>query len=521
MYPFTRIAEAAIASIGHIGREQATSLLAAGRDNVADELRGKLTESLLSCADRFLQSGQADSARTIYGAAFEVDQPIQIRVAAFHGLIAADAAHTPESAIALLNDLSRELQIAAVGALRTLTGNATTRALVDQLPSLPASYQALLLNVLGDRDDSAALSAVLEAVDSDDADVRTAALSALGSLGDAGAVRVLTQSASKAVGEERAAARTSLGALKRPDVDAEIRSLLCNGNEAAVLERIACLGPRNAGWAVDLLRECLRRPDRKIHIASLRALGDLATAADFPILMEQLVQAKDAEIRECACDAVLAATLRNGNTDQRTEEFEAALSAGNQPETKIAILQLLSRIGGTRAMAAVSAQTREKNAAISRAAVTALVDWRDMDAMQNLLRIVRTSDNPDHRAAALQGYVRLLRRIRPRTSKELLAQYREVFGLATRVQEKKQILSGLRSVRIPAALKFVLRMLKDEELGDDAAMTVVYLSGLGRETEIGDENAVVAVKCVLANSENEEVRRMAEMVLQTRLRSPR
>jgi len=510
------VAEAAISALGRIGGEEAVTALARGRKNVSAPLRAHLMDTWLSSADGFLASGQSDRARAIYESAYVSNEPIWIRVAAFAGLVATDSSRAVQRVLNELAGPQPELQAAALGCVRELTGVEATQGFVDLLLQLPAEQQAQLLAALGDRGDRAALPSVMTAIESENQKIRTAALRALGMLGDAEAVSQLARFAAQATGAEQEAARTSLAILRGTEVDGAIRNLMTDADAKTRAELIACLGPRNAVWAVEMLKESVRGPDARIRVASLKALGELAGQDDMRILVGLLFQATSAEELDAVSKTVLATSYRISDSERRVEDLVAALSLADVPDTRIPVMELLSRIGGPTAMAAVGSLTQDDDATVSDAAVQALADWSGRDAMPSLLEIVRTSDNPEHRVTALQGYVRLLRRMSPRTSEDLLRQYQEAFALATRVQEKRQILAGMRSVRVAPTLYFILPMLNDKELGKDAAMTAVYLSGLGRRTKIGDKDAVAAMKRVLEISQDEEVRSMAEMVLQTR-----
>ena len=76
-----------------------------------------------------------------------------------------------------------QMQSGAIAIVRDIPGPEVTKALVQELPKLPATGQVQLLSVLGDRGDVTALPAVIEAGKSQEESVRVAALRALGQLG--------------------------------------------------------------------------------------------------------------------------------------------------------------------------------------------------------------------------------------------------------------------------------------------------------------------------------------------------
>jgi hypothetical protein len=112
---------------------------------------------------------------------------------------------------------------------------------------------------------------------------------------------------------------------------------------------------------------------------------------------------------------------------------------------------------------------KDESVEVRDAAVRTLAAWSTPEALSTLLNIVKTSQLPEQRLLALQGYIRLLGIAGDRSPQQRLAGYEEAFQLATRLDEKRQVLAGLPRVRVPETLRFVLPLLADPELSEDAA----------------------------------------------------
>jgi HEAT repeat protein len=115
-----------------------------------------------------------------------------------------------------------QMQTGVMGIVRNMPGPEVTKALVQELPKLPAAGQVQLLSALGDRGDATALPAVIEAGKSQDESVRVAALRAVGQLGSVADIPLLAERAAATKGAEQKAAREGLYRLRGPEVDAAV-----------------------------------------------------------------------------------------------------------------------------------------------------------------------------------------------------------------------------------------------------------------------------------------------------------
>lgn len=505
---------ASIHALGKIGGEESARALLQLKEGATAELHLLAMQAFLACGDKYRAKSQAGTAKAIYESAFTAGEPVMIRVAAFRGLVALDEAQSLPLIVKQLGAPEPELQDAALSVVRDIPGDAATPAFVQQLAKLSPPRQALLLRALADRGNRSILPAVTSALDDEDESVRTAALYALGRVGGVDEIKRLARVASAAAGPEQAAARDSLVILRGDGVDAAIIAMLEKPAVKTRAQLAASLGPRNSVAAVPTLLQTARDSDPKVCLASVTSLGSLASERELPALIELLL-AVNADARDAAAKAVVATARRIPEPDRRSTAVLSALSESKTPASRACLLPVVGQIGGTRAVAAVELALKDEHAEVREAAIKALAAWTAPEALSALSSVVKTSDVPAQRQLALQGYIRLLGVPSERPPRVILADYKAAFQLATRIDEKRQVVMSLPRVRVPETLTFLLPLLADPELSEDAARAAVQLSTVGRRSEISRDEARAAMRKVLAVTKVPATREAATTILES------
>ncbi|MCX7885713.1 MAG: HEAT repeat domain-containing protein [Verrucomicrobiae bacterium] len=215
-----------------------------------------------------------------------------------------------------------------------------TAALAAEITKLPSDRQELFIRALGDRGDRAVVPALLG--------IRNAAsIQALVQLRAPAAVPMLVELALS--GRELAnAAQNALAAMPGREADNAVLALLENSEPKTRLLGISLLGQRRVRTAVPALLKATNDPEPTVRNAAVRALGELAGAKEFSLLIDLLLKAKtptDAEPVESALTAVciretkpLGANVRvikalygdlpDGRYADVTEKVAAMLKAG-------------------------------------------------------------------------------------------------------------------------------------------------------------------------------------------------
>ncbi len=269
---------------------------------------------------------------------------------------------------ALLN--STETAGIACLALTTYPPGAADKLLRDALPSAPGSARIQIINTLGERRDAKAVKLLAPLMRDADLSVGTAALAALGKIGD--------QAAWKAVAAFPKDANPALGPAITEATLRRAESLAAAGNVKAALPIYELLV---APGQVDYVR-------RAALDALLRLDQDHAQQR-----ILQILRGSDAVLRPVAIAHVRA--LPSGNA---SEIFAGELPK-LQPQAQVWLIDSLAARGGAAACTAIGNCLASPDAAVRRAAISALGRMGDTWCVALFTQALsRTKDVEEQRA---------------------------------------------------------------------------------------------------------------------------
>jgi HEAT repeat protein len=504
------IAVAAVAALGRIDDPNATEAIAKAEDKATGVLRTKLIDAYLQCADRLTASGQKEAASAIYKKLYDVNETIPVRVAAMRGMIMTAGDKTGEKVVEILKSGDPQMQTAAIGVLKDVARTDVIKAAAGELTKLGVTQQVQLIGAFEDCGDKAALPAVLTAAKSSDEAVRIAALKAIGVLGDVSTVEELIGTAVSAKGEEQKAAKESLYRLKGADVDEAILKRIPEAEIKAKVEMIRSCEQRNITAAVAVLMKQAKDADGQVRIESIKALRALAGPQDLAGLVELQLASTGAERSEL--EKTVVAVARKGPEEKgQAQAVLAALPAAKDLDAKCSLLSVLGRIGDPAALPVLRDALGDKEEKIRDAAVRGLSDWPTAMPAGDLLKVVKTSENPVHKTLALRGYVRLIGLESDRPAEETIRMYKEAMSLAPGQAEKKMVLSGLGNLKSVEALQMAGGYLDNAELKDEAESAVVKIADSTMKKYPRETKELL--QKVSTSSTNESLREQAQKLL--------
>ena len=490
------VAGAAMAALGRIGTPEAAKAL--GDVKVPDKLKGVRDDSYLLCTDKLLAGGKAADAAAIYRKMYVPGSATVIRIAALRGIARSDQARAVPTVVAAMKDKDVNLQKAAGKFLASIKGPEATKAMAGQLPGLSPGTQVVMLAALAERGDKLALPAVLKSVQSTDAAVRVAAIQAVGKLGGEAEVAPLLEVAVKG-GNEGNAATGALTHLRGDKVNQAIIDLMQKADAAKARLLISVLGARRAAQAVPgLILAVEKNPDKGVKAEAAKALSRLAAEKDMPALLKLLVKA-DPSLHDDLGRAVTAAARGQKDPDKRVAPVVAAMS-GAGADAKVALLGVLARLGGPKALSEVCKAVKDSDAKVVDGAVKALAGWQDPAAGPELLKVAREGKTKVHQVLAMQGYIRLAGDLaKARKTKEAMQMFNSAASVAKRPEEKKLILGGLRGIRTIEALNLAVSFVTDAAVAREAGSTAVELAkhlarGKPKEVSVAMEKVVASCK---------------------------
>jgi HEAT repeat protein/type 1 glutamine amidotransferase len=482
-----KVAAAAAQALGKIGTAEAVASLLKAQGSADAKVAPAICDALLVAAQPLLAAGDSKTAETIYRAVLDSKPPAPLRVAVLAGLAKANKAAALPLVLEALAAEDAQLQAGAVRLTRDLPGADVTAALVQQLDKLAPAGQAMVIAVLAERGDKTAAAAVAKRLEDKDEAVRAAAARAMARLGDAACVDRLARMAASEKGDVQLAARMSLARMAGAEVDQRILAAAAQGEPAICAELLDAVAARRTPGAGPMLLKAASDADEHVRDSALDALAVVGGAEEYPRLVQLLVDAKGKS--ESAEKAVIAVGGRLPAQADRTKPVVALLGAA-PAESKPSLLRVLASFGGPEALAAVRPYVSDAAAALRNAAVRALANWPDEAAADDLLAIVKNTDQATHRALALRGYLRLAGAAKDEPTRlKLLAAVRPI---ATTADSRRMVLAGLAEVADPAALEMAAAFVCDAEVRAEAALAVQRIAKALAPTRRADVAAAVA-----------------------------
>lgn len=467
----TNIAAAAAVSLGRIGGHDAVAALSAARDNPPANVQLVVASSLLECAARLADNTDNAGAADIYRQLYDDKYPLGIRTAAWRGLVLTDPNQQVDLMVKALGGSDHALERVALLVLRQSKDSHLIQACADQWASLPAESQLAVLDAEVAQGE-AGLPIVRTASQSPQQAIRVAAWEAMGELNDLESIPALAKAAAGGETSERQAARDSLARLHGPDAANALLAQLERADAPEKAELLRALGARQDAKAVNVLLQNATAGDAATRQAALDSLREIASPETLAPLLQIAESASDDQ-RDSVLEVLSAVCQASPDKDAATHaviEAEGKLPASGQG----AFLPLLAELGTPDALAAVQTASKSQDNDLAMNAARALSQWPNADAAGSLLDLSGTATNNALRILALRGAISVSG-TETNVARRLTI-LEQAQALATRPDEKKEILGQLGQVHTPAALDMALKEVDNPDVSNEASLAVIEIA---------------------------------------------
>jgi len=172
---------------------------------------------------------------------------------------------------------------------------------------------------------------------------------------------------------------------------------------AAVLGIIGRIGDPKT---FDAVRKHLKNRDESVRMAAIEAAAAFGRPEVVPELTDSLVKARSPLQRQAVADAIAAACGGAKDRDKFAIPVITAMGEARDDVVRIAIIELLGRIGGPVALGAVVAATTGESREVRTAAFEALGSSPDPKAFDVLLAMAAKTERGRNRGEVLNACVR-------------------------------------------------------------------------------------------------------------------
>ena len=372
---------------------------------------------------------------------------------------------------------SKEFRMKALELSDRIPGQEATARWIERLENSRPEVRAEIIGMLEKRGDTSVLPVILSELKSEAPIVRLAAIPAAVGLGNSSVLHELWPMLLSGSKEEIEVLKLAFLSFPTDLIVPQAGRIMNDVPLPARIALIEILSERQAKEYAEVVFEQAETEDETLRETALTALERLSGQEDLPLLLEMLLAAEENKEILLLQNAVVASANLITDKESRADLLLSALET-SEGKNFLDLLRILPRIGGTKALQIVIEKTGSEDARIQSVAVYSLAMWPDIAALEEVCRVIQTTENPTFRYVSLQGYIRLIQEaeLTPEKQYSLLE---EVFTAAVEPEDKKVIISGLSRIKSEQSLQKVVSFLQDPELQLNAtrAVTRIVLPG--------------------------------------------
>ncbi|OKL42052.1 family 16 glycoside hydrolase [Pontibacter flavimaris] len=465
----------ALANIADPAAEAALTK-AAEEDNYKFDKDNAVAAYLLY-ANRLAEKGQSEQAVRIAQSMLSkatTDEQVHTRTAALKLLSDIQKEQSMPLLVNAAGDPNKEYRAAALKFASPYLTTENTALWVKKQKKADPAVQAEIITMLGNNGAKGALPAVEKALKSKDAQVRIAAIGAAGKLGQQEALPALLKTMRKGGDQEAVAVRNALLIMKGDGMTDKVSKALPKMPAVAQAELLAVLGARGENRRFQEVLPYAKHKDAAVRKAALEALANIASKENLPQLFTLLNETSQPEELAAVQKAVVAAV---GDYENQAEKADLVLQKMNEApaEKRPAYFNILASIGGDQALQAVAQAFQNGDANMKAAALSALSQWSDVSAAEELYNISASANNSTYLDQALRGYIRAVSIAKyPADQKVLML--RKAMEVAKTTEQKQLILTQVGRNRTFPALVFAGKYLDEPALQQQAAHAVMNIA---------------------------------------------
>ena len=427
-------------------------------------------EALMEAARRLAAEKGAAKASALASKVFAAKVPEWLHAEAFILLETRDAAQVKTFIPAALATDNVRLQAAAVSAAFRVCGcKPALEMLRPQISKLKTVAKLELLRRL----DASAENDALALLDDPAPDVQAAAMTTLGRIGSAASVPALLKIAGSSP-RPGTPASDALSVICGPGADDAIRKSAANlsGDSKVRALAIAVLGWRGNKSAASELVGFAAEPDPVISRAACAALKTVGTDAELMPLLKLVLGGKvpnaESAVRGIASRSV---------TKQACVPNILAMGKGAEGKALVPMLVALSLVGGPEGLQVVIGYTQAAQPEVVEGAVGALCNWRELDAVEPLLKVGADPKIPERlRIAVLRSIEQIVLSTADDSPKLRVDAALGLLKTATRDEEKGLAISAIATIPNKAAADALVPLINDLRLKNIACQASVNLA---------------------------------------------
>lgn len=499
----------ASSALGKIGNSNAASLIFENLSKTNGLNHNVLLDSYLLCADNFLTQSNYSDAANIYSYILNKETSIIPKIAALKGLISADKANRVSILLDNLIIENAQLNQVAAEEVRKLKTTTEFEKIISNYDLFSEKTKIQVLNSIKELNDPFFHEFIMGKAKNGVENLRVTAINCLEKLGKPDDIELLLKLSFEDNTAISSAARSTLDRISGKAIDQKVIELLQSSKPEIQVELIRTIRERILFAAFNDVLRTAKSENQWVRLESYKTLETITLPNQIDKLIQLFLNIEiSAELSRM--EKVLAkVSLKNENPDERAEEFLTSFEKTNEFEKQMAFLRILGSTGDNRALKYIRTSLNNSNNEIQKNAIKSLYNWPNLEPLDDLIDIVKSSSNNTHQILALRSYLNLVK-TNGNNDKSVIELYKTALELATTNDIKIMIISGVSNVQTIEGLNLASTFLNDSNLRPEAELACLNI--LSRVGWTHRDESLKVLETILENPTSSEIKSEASRI---------
>lgn len=398
----------ALNTLANIGSPEARDVFEQAYETSERSNRREIVSIYLKFANRLANEGHHRISKEICRQFLYSDYPPDVRTAALSTLFFMEGRQISDELLELAVSSDTRLAASALSRLNSLEGEDITGALMSALKQSPDSRKSKVIIELGERGDTSIVSELEPFLNNPSGQIRVAAAGALFRLTGRNYLSAILEVLNNAEDEEEIKALESI-LLQMPTDDLITASaeLLPTAKEIARPALVRILARRNASGHIDRVIQQADSESKAVRLEVYRFLQKMGSTENIQQLADHIAEDKEEDEIIVIQNAIVEIHNRMKEKAKRDEVLLAVFEELSD-EKKPYLLEIFPQLDSEEILHAINRSLTHSENSIRKAAIRALAEWPDPQALPVLLDAVSVADGPEL-PEVYNGYVRLVR----------------------------------------------------------------------------------------------------------------
>jgi len=259
------------------------------------------------------------------------------------------------------------------------------------------------------------------------------------------------------------------------EADKLICDSLPSANNTTKVRLINVIAKRYIENSTPLLTQEILKGEEQVALIASKSLPKVAKTNDLPSLLGLLSVSLKSQLRQELELALYNILTAIPDTSLKEKLLTDQLSSAQTLETKSSIIKLLPTAQTTATYKSLMQYLNDPQPELSKAAQTAILEWTNTNAWDEILRLAKTSPDNQIRNTAFTALLRIIEE-NNQNIPEISSYYAQLLQLAGSDSQIKAILGTISSPKDPKLIELIKPMISNPQIKQEATIALQKIS---------------------------------------------